>query len=804
LFIAAIVKSRISIVKLATISLGLWFCLYMFVSAVFLSLNHFNVFYIVLLSLTVSLILVLLRLKKIKYAWSKIDFDLRPYIPIAIIFAVLIPFTAIKSDAIGPFNDESTFGSRTIELLYGRTNISNEFREYTMLDEEGREQLIDLQQMLPGVSRFYTDGDEEAISYIYHQLPVWPSLLALSAYLGGGIQNMGQILTVFYMLLGLSIYFILSELCDNKWGKYVGLILVCFSPLVIYLSKVLLSELLFACIVSFSFFLLMEKEENLKLLSAFSFGALGFVHLSANIYIPAICGILFIISCYSQKRLYVLLNTLIIVLHIFSLIFSYRVNYGYTHALFTSMSGRLKPFIGINISGSYQYMPIVLIIIFLMVLIMIQFLLTQRFNALGQKLACFIEKHSILVIRLAFIGVVLASVINGYLLAFTDHFPVGGGTWNLRHVYLGQGYPTLLHLNIVNILMATSYISIPIIAWHLIKKNNSWSIFQKMLGLVFSYSFLFWTVVHIDTPNNYYSSRYFMHFVVPIAIVLAISLVKKTRILIVTSLICIVTALPFNLVLLRAEIFKGYSGTLLQAASVIQKDAMVFIDSSDRVIVQALTHNLRTYNNNLVFPIETLEQLTKSHPDEQKYIISSSSFDILEYERVLRGTHEFSGSISSIGGYPLRPPSSQSSVFHVYRRVLPVYAVNVTEDIENTSGITPDNWTTKSAAVTFSFIASEDYIFTFEYDSTYVPLGVLGGSLDIRFYIYNMQVHNEVITENKTGIISFKVPYALLANRNNHTLRIETDTWNPAELFNSEDDRFLGVMIIKAYAEAES
>ena len=89
----------------------------------------------------------------------------------------------------------------------------------------------------------------------------------------------------------------------------------------------------------------------------------------------------------------------------------------------------------------------------------------------------------------------------------------------------------------------------------------------------------------------------------------------------------------------------------------------------------------------------------------------------------------------------------------------------------------------------------------FEY--TPIPQEVFDylGRINVNFFVGDELVHNATIEDSGPGEIQFVVPSRLLEG-NRHVIRVESDTWVPAELLGSDDWRNLGIRFVAVRSDA--
>jgi hypothetical protein len=129
-------------------------------------------------------------------------------------------------------------------------------------------------------------------------------------------------------------------------------------------------------------------------------------------------------------------------------------------------------------------------------------------------------------IRLIIIAIALFTAYKAYMLGWTDTMMPSvlnrSSTWSRRFMYVNRQYISLLHMNIVSISMATGVFITPLVLLCALMRP---SMIQGKKAtflscLIFLYGLSVYTFLRIDTPINYYASRYFLPLIIPSAIFL--------------------------------------------------------------------------------------------------------------------------------------------------------------------------------------------------------------------------------------------------------------------------------------------
>ena len=115
-------------------------------------------------------------------------------------------------------------------------------------------------------------------------------------------------------------------------------------------------------------------------------------------------------------------------------------------------------------------------------------------------------------------------VYRGYQLGWTDHFALHatrGGAWGQRADYSGGGWGALLHLN-VDMTMATALVGLPVVLTLAFWRGGEVCRTPRRAVLLTGalLALAVYTFVRVDTPFNYYPSRYFVPVLVPTVMLL--------------------------------------------------------------------------------------------------------------------------------------------------------------------------------------------------------------------------------------------------------------------------------------------
>ncbi len=141
---------------------------------------------------------------------------------------------------------------------------------------------------------------------------------------------------------------------------------------------------------------------------------------------------------------------------------------------------------------------------------------------------------------------------SGYRLGWTDlflHSPTNVGAWARRSEYANGGFSSLVHLNIVSIVMATALVGLPIVVFLAVRRGRFLvaARFRAFLLVAVLLSLGIYTFLRGDVPFNYYASRYFLPVLVPSVMLLLAVLPRRLQPTPALAAIAVVAGLVFNL-----------------------------------------------------------------------------------------------------------------------------------------------------------------------------------------------------------------------------------------------------------------
>ncbi|WP_019851340.1 hypothetical protein [Desulfitobacterium sp. PCE1] len=795
--------TKINIVKLISISLLSFIAIYTALSCILLYLDVFSVLFALIgATLVFFLLLLLFDIKKIKNINSRINYNVQPHLLVILLLIVLIPFISIKSEFISSDSDAGAYTTRAIDFMYGDAKIIKTVEEYKAINNiQIKEELIELINHQLSLNVRADLNSDNIINYEYHALPTWPMVLALFGKMFG-LYNMVNVLTLFYILSTLCLYFIIEKSGRYRIAKYLSIPLFAFSPLIIYLAKTPLSEMMFISMLFLALVFITEDEDKLKLCSFLPLGLLGFIHFSIFIYIPIIWFVFFVLSIIKRKTIYGKINIYTLFLYILCYLYSYRVSFKYT-------SDQLS-----NLITSNPKLGLVIIFSCILVLCILQYVVLalikqERKIDVIDIMGNLFSKYAMTVLKYLLAFLVVLTLYRAYQLGFTEAYTQGGGSWEYRKVYGNSGWKGLIHLNIISIIAGTSYIVIPYICFKLLRSSSKqWELVPKILTMVFLYSLAIYTIIRPDTPHNYYASRYFAIVLIPAVVILCAILVENKRSFIAICGIAIITAFPYNLLLLSSAGNMGNHELLNDARSIIKPGSIVLLNPLEMKTNRVFYHNLREIDGDFIFSIKSKNMLVEEFPTKEQYIISEVKIEDDRYEKVFEKTYKLSNDIAAFNQlYPVSHNIYENNLY-IYRFMQEKTKVTLNNmDKRYTDGFYSFEeyngetyaWTSAQASVQLYFTPRVYNVFRIYYNNMPHELFEKKQTLHICFKIGNNLVFEKDMTYNDRfdGYFEFNVSNEILGNERNCLVKIESETWEPIKyLENSADTRALGIPIV--------
>lgn len=641
---------KINPLKMLLYAVNLFFCEYCLSSVFFLGLNRFAVWKAVLLLSTVNLGLLLsVRRKKpgsIELEKSDICF--------LVLMLLMMPWVAVKGETLRTGSDVGFYFSKAIDLMYGDTlnvkPVAGMGAAAAMLP--------DSKTALLSAQFFNVEGAGTQAIYTYHSLYTWPSVLALFGTMAG-VEHMTDALTVCYILAVGNIWYLLKRCGKDCIAKYVIFPLYAFAPLTLYLAKMTFSEMLFIATLTGAVLLLTDERDEWKIAGAVMAGSLQALHFSALMYLPVIFAMMTYMAVIHKKKIYYVTTQIGLVIYALTFCANFLISPMYS-----------KTQIAHSFGSRFNWKVWVLIMLAVVCVGLVVEELLKREKLIYRPIALlcsWVQNHFAAIFRVLTVLWLAGVVFRAYQLGFTEKYIAGTGSWAGRASYANQQWESLWHTNFYSFFIGLSYIGIPYILYKVIRKKE-WSTWNVLFAVPFIYTCFLYTVVRCDTPSNYYGSRYFAIFLIPVAVLLIGSLIENKKEAILIMAVALATSLPYSNFIKDQIGYEGSKDILEDTLEAMESGSAVFLDV-DRSGVQILGASLGEIEEDDVWLKDDMEAAAPYYGNTSMYYISNERQEAWEDLEVLHKTYRVSSDISCLDNfqtlvqYPLSRRSATKELY---------------------------------------------------------------------------------------------------------------------------------------------
>lgn len=621
---------KIGLLKFLLYLCNLTVCEYCAVSALLLALGIFSVFNALIILCGVNI-----AVNFIRHCPSKAHIEVsKEDIYFMIIIVILLPWITLKGQTLRTGSDVGFYFSKAIDLMYGGTESIKTVEDAGKITDA----MIQSKALLLGEQYFNVLQSGGQIYYTYHSLYIWPAVMALIGSVFGQM-NMKLSMTILYVLILGNMWYSLKNISKISISKYIVFPLFGFAPAVLYLAKLTFSELLFVSVLTAGILFLADNQDKWNYLAGFMFGILAAVHFSAVMYLPIVFVLITYIGIIKKEEKYFTLTQMGLVTFSVFFLLNFRISPMYS-------KNQMRASFGDRLDWKLWLIIILLITV-------TGLLLLQMVKKKWIKCKWFINifewgrQHSRILLQIAVMVLIVGILYKGYLLGFTDKMISGGGSWQGRAGYANKGWESLWHMNIYSILLGLSYIGLPYLLYKIFM-SKKWNDETGLLCTAFLYAVGIYTLIRSDTPSNYYGSRYFVIFMIPIAVIAIGSMIESRKEFILIAIIAICTALPYNVFLQQECGYLGSYDILKDALDNIEKNSVVLLDVNQNC-VQILANNLEEINQNTVWGDDVFNDVKECYPDTPIYLISNVKRDDLEGQEILHKRYKVSGDIACFG-----------------------------------------------------------------------------------------------------------------------------------------------------------
>lgn len=560
------------------------------------------------------ILMVVLTVRKVKKkTWEHKNCSKQELVLLLVTIGLIVPFIYITTEDISADSDQGAYFLHTCILMEEKSKEIHSLQEIGKISDDVDEGVRELLEDLPS---FWHEDNKDV--YYIHALNSWCAYSALFGKMFG-IWNSMKAVNYLYILTVFNLFYVCKKYVINKLNIYLYIIMFALSPLLLYIGKAGLSEIAVLFLLSIGLNYIFEEEEIFSIISGICIGFMGYVHVSMYAYIPAVTGVALLESTRRKKAAWFNVNQLL--MFGFSIWYVYKISPLYVK----------KQYFRFTLNERIDYTAVFALIELIVISgIAVQILTVKQHSQAIIKLRGIIygnyKKISIVVWSI----VLISTIYYGYFMCFTDAFAieegVDAGTWNLRSEYINKGISAVSHLNIVNISRAVGMIGLLIFVaipfWHYELSDTVKSFYYIAL-----YGMIIWTVLQMDTPSNYYSSRYFVPVLIPMIVLTVVFTVKSKNWCIYIILVVMLYNHHFWPAFLKGGPKVGQYELLKDVLETIPEDAVILCNPESHMINARLSANLRVLNNNKIYNLDNAEEVLNFYSNNDVYIISENELE---------------------------------------------------------------------------------------------------------------------------------------------------------------------------------
>ena len=707
-------------------------------------------------------------------------------------YLLIILLVILFSSSFGFFGmgqDQGVYQTEAINLYQGNNDWRQNIEEYDQLPE-GIYKEYYFEEVIKckgyGITSCKTDNltamgleSEGGLDGIYHGIPSYPAILALSASIFG-IEHMLIVQLVFYILLLLVMEMLLRELGLSRGVRALIVLLLGISPEVLWVRRSSLTEGFLAVLVLTYLYYCLHKEHKYRSLSVIPVIVFGFYHVTMFTMVP-----LFLINFWAmylvtrEKRF--IRNAI-------------EITIGYAAGFF--MMAMVQPIYTLDnyYRAFRELIPMNYLPYFVAGMSGVAFLVSLMVYIWGENVLRSSEIHIEKVIKNLFFT--FAMTIPG----FTILWPLTRG-YDLQQIAL---------MTIVCHSVLTGFIAVPFILYCFIRKKYTVTFEIILTGNTFVWSILVYSMVFMrDIRYYYYFARYLMPFSSVILVLFALFVTKyivtrKGRTAVMAMLtLGIIILLPYadlirtNMDDTRLE-WKNVSGVLEN----IKDNDVVIVDPD---LMKTMYHILRS-KGAAVYPVKedferTMDYIGADLENKNIYYLTDTSAveDMWRLETVYANKNRYQeddlSCTSNILGL------SNNFFYQGENEIVLYHYITQTTDVVASDDLFGDGWSPVNAAG-YRWMSSQEadircYLLPGNYclvieEGDVIPFSKINsGEINVSVYVNDQYVSELTFSKDNTNEKScvYLAEEYLKEGSNTITFKCD-DLWSPQEFGDSDVSKY--------------
>lgn len=305
----AFAYKKIELIKMIILGIGLWFSLYIIAEGIMMHMNKFSITGAMAITAIVLLIMNIMLFTIRGFELPSIKIKPVKYLPLLGILVVGFFISAShRSEVYGTGQDEGLYQIRAWYYMSDENDNVLDFSEYYNIesDQEKKEYIKCIEKQVG----YYLMSDDTATDNRVgkakgetHGINTFPGMLGMWARMFG-MASLNGVLTLMYLLAISNVWLVCNNLKLKKSTALIAAVVMTVSPIMIWSSRITLTEIAIAMFITLFFVLFTEEERNVQpLLAAIPLGAACYYHVTITMLIPllVIIYIIAIFACRSWK-----------------------------------------------------------------------------------------------------------------------------------------------------------------------------------------------------------------------------------------------------------------------------------------------------------------------------------------------------------------------------------------------------------------------------------------------------------------------------------------------------------------------
>lgn len=593
-----LITGKLFFVKNITIGISNLICAFLIISEILFAFNKYSLFRTYLLCGIIPLTIILLQFILCRDKIERLKGSQYISIEFFAILFVGVLLTVNRFEFFGMGQDQGVYQTKAILLTEEINDNYYTIKENELLtndiDKNSLNKFVKFQRAGLGIYALQDNANRGTISIdkeypytaIFHGISNFPALLSITGKIFG-IEGIMYILPIFY-LLSISLMYLICRINLGLSRITSDIITTIFtiSPIILWVSKSALTEIVLTLIILLFIYVLTSKEEKDKKMLWFPVAAFSFTHVSIYTIIPMFVVIFAWLITQKRDKSYLISGIISILSYLAGLV---AMGYSSPQYTFDNYGPLLKIIHGVP-NATYIF-PLAIIGTFVAILLLI-----------GLYLFCK-NKDISSITKEIFAKVILILMILGLLYIlykWFNNFYVGtiNRSWNN---YKSKDFiNSIQNYTFSAFIFWSGIILVPINLIFIIIKGKNYSGHTIILMFMFVYCIVIYSAfLRLKIPYYYYYSRYLAPFISIILILCALFIDKHYRAVIITGITSIIILLPFSLKLVFFD-----DASRIDFKSFININNIIIENESDKIIV--IDNDLSPY---FYYPLNSQEQI---------------------------------------------------------------------------------------------------------------------------------------------------------------------------------------------------